>query len=66
MINNRNSRNHENQNVILFKGKNSYAKVMNEVNEPPKEYEAIKALVEGSINDNNNNNNNINLTNNNR
>ena len=34
------------QDLTLFKGRNQYNKVMKEMNEPPKEYEAIKALVE--------------------
>ena len=34
------------QNITLFKGKNGYDKVMKEMNEAPKEYDAIKALVE--------------------
>ena len=32
--------------LTLFKGRNDYNKVMKEMNEPPKEYEAIKLLVE--------------------
>ena len=38
------------QNLTLFKGRNDYNKVMKEMNEAPKEYEAIKALVEESNN----------------
>ena len=34
------------QDLTLFKGRNQYNKVMKEMNEPPKEYETIKALVE--------------------
>ena len=32
--------------LTLFNAKNNYNKVMKEMNEAPKEYEAIKALVE--------------------
>ena len=32
--------------LTLFKGKNSYNKVMKEMNEAPKDYESIKLLVE--------------------
>ena len=39
-----------NQSLTLFKGKNDYNKVMKEMNEPPKEYEAIKLLVEENNN----------------
>ena len=46
------------QDLTLFKGKNDYNKVMKEMNEPPKEYETIKALVEQK------NNSIINLENN--
>ena len=34
------------QDLTLFKGKNDYNKVMKEMNEPPKDYEHIKLLVE--------------------
>ena len=34
------------QNLTLFKGRNDYNKVMREMNEPPKDYEHIKLLVE--------------------
>ena len=34
------------QDLTLFKGRNQYDKVMKEMNEAPKEYETIKALVE--------------------
>ena len=37
---------HNKQYLTLFKGRNQYDKVMKEMNEPPKEYEAIKLLVE--------------------
>ena len=37
------------QDLTLFKGKNDYNKVMKEMNEPPKEYETIKALIEEKI-----------------
>ena len=46
---------HNKQELLLFKGKNGYNKVMKEMNEAPKEYEAIKLLVE----ENNNNITNI-------
>ena len=39
-----------NQSLTLFKGKNDYNKVMKEMNEPTKEYEAIKLLVEENTN----------------
>ena len=45
----------------MFKGKNDYNKVMKEMNEPTKKYEAIKLLVE----ENNNNNNITNIQQNN-
>ena len=32
--------------MTLFKGRNDYNKVMKEMNEPPKDYEHIKLLVE--------------------
>ena len=41
---------HNKQELTLFKGKNDYNKVMKEMNNPPKEYEAIKSLVEESNN----------------
>ena len=41
---------HNKQELLLFKGKNDYNKVMKEMNEPPKEYEAIKLLVEENNN----------------
>ena len=54
------------QDLTLFKGKNTYNKVMKEMNEPPKDYEHIKLLVEDasadasrSIRDKNNNITNI-------
>ena len=50
----------KNQSLTLFKGKNDYNKVMNEMNKPPKEYEAIKALVEETNNSITKNENNIN------
>ena len=34
------------QELTLFKGRNQYDKVMKEMNEPPKDYEHIKLLVE--------------------
>ena len=37
---------HNKQELLLFKGRNDYNKVMKEMNEAPKEYEAIKLLVE--------------------
>lgn len=37
---------HNKQELTLFKGRNQYDKVIKEMNEAPKEYEAIKALVE--------------------
>ena len=37
---------HNKQELLLFKGRNDYNKVMKEINEAPKEYEAIKLLVE--------------------
>ena len=46
--------------LTLFKGRNDYNKVMKEMNEPPKEYEAIKALVEERDNTITNIENNIN------
>ena len=44
----------------LFKGKNDYYKVLREMNELPKEYEAIKLLVEERNNTITNIENNIN------
>ena len=51
------------QDLTLFKGRNQYNKVMKEMNEPPKEYETIKALVEEKNNTLTNNNltNSINI-----
>ena len=37
------------QDLTLYKFKSKYDKVMKEMNEAPKEYEAIKALVEEKI-----------------
>ena len=51
---------HNKQELLLFKGKNDYNKVMKEMNEPPKEYEAIKLLVEENNNITNIQQNNIN------
>ena len=47
---------HNKQELTLFKGRNQYDKVLKEMNEPPKEYEAIKALVEEKDNTSTNNN----------
>ena len=47
---------HNKQELTLFKGRNQYDKVLKEMNEPPKEYEAIKALVEEKDNTLTNNN----------
>ena len=57
---NRKIQQNNNQSLTLFKGKNSYSKVMKEMNEPPKEYETIKALVETQNNSLVNVENNIN------
>ena len=38
------------QELTLFKGRNQYDKVMKEMNEPPKDYEHIKLLVEEKSN----------------
>ena len=59
MINRRIQQNN-NQSLTLFKGKNDYNKVMKEMNEPPKEYETIKLLVEEKNNTITNLENNIN------
>ena len=37
--------------MTLFKGRNDYNKVMKEMNEPPKDYEHIKLLVEDASTD---------------
>ena len=34
------------QDITLFKGRNDYNKVVKQMNEPPKDYEHIKLLVE--------------------
>ena len=53
------------QDLTLFKGRNQCNKVLKEMNEPPKEYEAIKALVEEKNKDFTNNSlTNNSLTNN--
>ena len=50
------------QNLTLFKGRNDYNKVMKEMNEAPKEYEAKKGLVEESNNSKTRVENSINKT----
>ena len=57
---NRKIQQNNNQSLTLFKGKNDYNKVMKEMNEPPKEYETIKTLVEQNNNSISNLKNNIN------
>ena len=47
--------------MTLFKGRNDYNKVMKEMNEPPKDYEHIKLLVEEKNNTITNLENNINI-----
>ena len=49
---NRKIQQNNHQSLTLFKGKNDYSKVMKEMHETPKEYEAIKALIETQNNDN--------------
>ena len=47
--------------LTLFKGRNDYNKVVREMNEPPKDYEHIKLLVQEKNNTIANIENNINI-----
>ena len=58
---NRKMQQNNKQNLTLFKGRNDYSKVVKQMNEPPKDYEHIKLLVEERNNTITNIENNISI-----